>query len=83
MGDAEALLLVDDQQPQILEFHVLLQQLVGADEQIQISGTGGFQNPLLLLGGGEPGEHLNFHREVPKPAAGGSVVLLGKHCGGH
>lgn len=32
--DAEALLLVDDQQAQILKFHVLLEEAVGADEQI-------------------------------------------------
>ena len=32
VAHAEALLLVDDQKPQILEMHILLQQLVRADD---------------------------------------------------
>ncbi len=35
--DPEALLLVDDQQPQILEGHILLQQAVGADDDVDIA----------------------------------------------
>ena len=83
VGHAEALLLVDDQQPQILELHIFLQELVGADQQVQTAGAGRLQNALLLLGGGEPGEDLDLHREVLEPAAGGGVMLLGQHRGGH
>jgi len=83
VGHAEALLLVDDQQPQILEFHVFLQQLVGADQEIQIAGTGRFQDPLLLFGGGEAGEYLDFHRKILEPAAGCGIVLLSQNGGGY
>jgi len=83
VGHAEALLLVDDQQPQILELHIFLQELVGADQQVQTAGAGSLQNAFLLLGGGESGKDLDLHREVLEPAAGGGVVLLGQNGGGH
>ena len=40
VGHAEALLLVDDQQAQVVELHVLLQQLVGADQQVHLARLG-------------------------------------------
>ena len=83
VGHAEALLLVDDQQPQILELHIFLQELVSADQQVQTAGAGSLQNAFLLLGGGESGKDLDLHREVLEPAAGGGVVLLGQNGGGH
>ena len=83
VGHAEALLLVDDQQPQILELHIFLQELVGADQQVQTAGAGSLQNAFLLLGGGESGQHLDLHREILEPSAGGGVVLLGQNGGGH
>ena len=83
VGHAEALLLVDDQQPQVLELHIFLQELVGADQQVQTAGAGSLQNAFLLLGGGESGQHLDLHREILEPSAGGGVVLLGQHRGGH
>ena len=36
--DAEALLLVDDQQPEIAELHVLRQQAVRADDDVDLAG---------------------------------------------
>ena len=36
VGHAEALLLVDDQQAQVFEVHVLLEEPVGADEQVDL-----------------------------------------------
>ena len=83
VGHAEALLLVDDQQPQILELHIFLQEFMGADQQVQTAGAGGLQNAFLFLGGGEPGEHLDLHWEIFEPAAGGGIVLLGQNGGGH
>ena len=34
VGNAETLFLVDDEQPQVLELHAFLQQLMGADEKV-------------------------------------------------
>ena len=83
VGDAEALLLVDDQQAQVVEPDALLDQLVGADDQVHAALRQFLQNALLLLGCGKPGQHLNVHRKGPEPAHGGGVVLLGQHRGGH
>ena len=66
-----------------MELHALLQQLVGADEKVHASGPQRPQDALLLPGGGEAGQHLDLHREVPEAADGGGVVLLGQDRGGH
>ena len=83
MGDAEALLLVDDEQTQILEFHALVQQLVGTDQQIHPARLYPLQDLLDLLGGAEPGQHLHRHREGAEAALGRGVMLLGQYGGGH
>ena len=49
MLDAEPLLLIDDQKSQILEFHILRQQPVGADDQVDIACFQPLHN-LFLLG---------------------------------
>ena len=81
MGDTEALLLVDDEEPQVLERHVLLQQLVGADEKVHPALLCQLQDALLVLGGREAGQDLNPHREIPEAAHGRGVMLL--NGGGH
>ncbi len=83
VGDAEPLFLVDHQQAQVFERHVFLKQLVRADQQVHAAVFGGLQDPLLLLGGGEAGQHLDLHRKVPEPADSGGVMLLGQDGGGH
>ena len=83
VADTEALLLVDDQQAQVLEFYALLNQLVGADDHIHGARRQIPQGLLLLLGGAEPAEYIDVHREAPEPGHGGGVVLLGQHRGGH
>ena len=80
---AEALLLVDDEQAQIVKFHVFLQQLVGADEQVHLALSGAFQNIPGLFGTAESTQHLHRHRKAAEPAHGGGVMLLGQHRGGH
>ncbi|MPM45533.1 hypothetical protein SDC9_92220 [bioreactor metagenome] len=39
MGDAEALLLVNDDKSEILECDILLQQPVGADDHVELAGA--------------------------------------------
>lgn len=62
MLDAEALLLVDDQQAQILKFHVLLEEAVGADEQIDAPLLQPPQGVLHLGLGAEAADHVDLHR---------------------
>ena len=83
VGDAEALLLVDDKQSQILELQILVQQLVGADQQVDAARLHPFQYLLDLFRGAEPGQHLHRHGERAEPVLGGGVMLLGQHSGGH
>ena len=83
MGHAEALLLIDHQQAQILERHILAQQLMGTDQQIHPARLHPLQHILDLLGGTEPGQHLHRDREGAEPVLGRDIVLLGQHGGGH
>ena len=83
MGDAEALLLVDDEQPQVLELHALAQQLMGTDKQVHTAVLYPFQHVLDLPGGAESGQHLHRDREGPEPGGGSGIVLLRQHGGGH
>ncbi len=83
MGDTEALLLVDDEQAQVLEGDVLLQQLVGADDQIHVAGGQIFLGLLLHFRRPEPAENVDIYGEAPEPGHGGLIVLLSKHRGGH
>ena len=82
MADAEALLLVHHQQPQVLEHHALLEQLVGADEQVHLSRLQVVEDLPRLGGGLEPAEHPDLHREGSEPVARRGKMLLGQDGGG-
>jgi hypothetical protein len=47
--DAEALLLVDDEQAEVLELDVLREQAVRADDDVDLAGFGLLRASLLLL----------------------------------
>ena len=79
VAHAEALLLVHDQQAEVLESHILLQQLVRADHQIQRAGAQIRKGLALLRGCGKSGEHPDIHREAAEAVHRGGVVLLGEH----
>ena len=68
VADAEALLLVDDQQAEVLEPHVARQQPVRADDDVELP-VGQRRHRLLLLGlGAEARQHGDAHREVGEAA---------------
>ena len=71
MRDAEALLLVDDQKAEILELHRFLQQLVRADDEVDLANGQVVERLFLLLRRAEPGEDVNRHRERREAADGG------------
>ena len=83
MGDAEALLLVDDEKSQILEGNVLREQAVGTDHNVH--------DPLLevrdrlfdLAGRPEPAHKVHAHRIILHPLHKRVVVLLGQDRRGH
>ena len=76
--DAEALLLVDDEQPQVLGADVAREQAVGADEDVHLA-LGEAGDRVLLLGGrAEARDVLDRHRVVLEALGEGAVVLLGQ-----
>ena len=64
---AEALLFVDDQQAEILEVHVLRQQPMRADDDVETAGGKGLERFRDLLLGAEAADHVDLGGERRKP----------------
>ena len=57
LGDAEAVLLVDDAEGEGVELGVVGEQGVGADDEVEVAGGDlGFEGGFVLGGAGEEGE---------------------------
>ena len=80
---AETLLLVDDDEPQILERDLGVQQFVRADDHVHRAGPQALDGPVDLLGGLEPAHGRHIDREPFEPFAEGLVMLLDQQRGGH
>ena len=76
--DAEPLLLVDDHQPQVLERHVLLEDAVGADQDVDAAGGRRLRTSRISRLGPEPVDDLDRERELRHPRREAAVVLLGQ-----
>ena len=83
VGYAKTLLLIDDKQPQILEFYILRQHSVGADHNIHQALLQIRDGLLDLPRGAEPGQQLHPHRKVFHSLGKSIVMLLGQNRGGH
>ena len=81
--DAEALLLVDHHQAEVLPAHAGLQQPVGADHDVHAAVGHPGQHLLGLTGVGEARQRLNGDREPGHPFGEGLQVLIGQQRGGH
>ena len=79
----KAVLFIDDQQPQIFPLHVALQQLVGADQNVNFAFACLFQDLRLLFGAAETRQHLNAYRPVGEAVAEVVEVLLGEEGSRH
>ena len=77
------MLLVDDEQAQILVRNVVLQQLVSADDDIDLAIANVFEGVLLLLWRTEAGCQVNGDRPVCKAVLETLVVLLSQQGSGH
>ena len=82
MADAEALLLVDDEQAEVLELEIFRQHGMGADEDVDLSGGGLLQDRGSLLRGAEAREHLDDDGEVCEAALEALEVLEGEDRSG-
>ena len=83
VADAEALLLVDHEQAEVLELDVLGEQPVGADDDVDLAAAHAPRHLAGLGGREEPGQHLDPHRVAGEAVAEGLVVLLGEQRRGH
>ena len=77
--DAEALLFVDDDQAQIGEFHVLADQAMRADEDVDFALGQPFHGLLLLAGRFESADGIDHERIIDHPLPERAVMLLGQH----
>ena len=80
---AEALLLVDHHQPEVLEGDVSGEQPVGADDHVHPSLAGALQDLADMLLVAQPRDHLHRHGVIREPLAEGAEVLRREHRGRH
>ena len=76
--DAEALLLVDDDQAEVLRADVAAEQAVGADEDVDAALAEALDRRLLLLRAAEAADVLDGQRVVLQPLGERPEVLLGE-----
>ena len=81
MRDAEALLLVHDEQAEVAELHILREQTVSADDDLDLAGGEILERRLLLRLGAEPADHVGAYRERREPVLQGLQVLEREHGG--
>ena len=80
---AEALLLVDDEQAQVLEGDVAGQEAVGPDDEVHLAGRQPLRHRARLGRGEEPGEQLDPHGVGREAVGEGLEVLGGEERGRH
>ncbi len=80
VGDAEALLFVHDQQPQVAELDVLRQQPVGADDDLDLPCFQVIEGRLLLRLRAEAAHHVNPDRKR-REAIGERLQVLERQDG--
>ena len=74
---------VDDHQAQVLDLHIVRQQFVGADHDVDLAFGQIGDGRIHFLGRLEAAHHFHGHRPVGKAVAEAVVVLLGEQGGGH
>ena len=82
LAHAEALLLVDHDQPELFRDDIAREQAVGADQDLDLALVEGAQGLLDLRGVAHARDGLDAHREVAEAVAEGLQVLLHEQRGG-
>src|SRR5207253_9978395 len=83
LTDTKTVLFVDDHQPEVFDLHVVLQQLVRADDDVDLAFGEVGDRGVHFLGRLEPAHHFHAHRPVGEAVAEAVVVLLGEQGGRH
>src|SRR5882724_981583 len=81
VGDAEALLLVDDHQAEILEADIFGEQAVRADDDVDLARFECCENLFLLRGGAKAAQHLDSDGKRGETALEGFEMLEGEDGG--
>ena len=81
--DAEMLLLVDDQEPEVAEFHVLGEQRMRADDDVDAAVGQPRPDPLHVLARHEPRRLLDLDRETLEARLERREMLAGEQRGRH
>src|SRR5581483_2940427 len=83
VGDAEALFLVDNEQPKVLELDVATEKTVRADDNVNLAALQPLHHLARLRGREEPGQDLDAHRIAGEALGERLEVLLGEQSRGH
>jgi hypothetical protein len=81
LTDTEAVFFVDDHQAKVLDLHIVRQQLVSADHDVDLAFCQVGNRRVHFLGRLEAAHHFHGHRPVGKAVAEAVVVLLGEQGG--
>ena len=81
VGDAEALLLVDDDEAELPELDALGEDRVGADDDVDLAGLEALPGRLRLRGRDQPGEAADLDREALEALLEGVEMLAGEQGG--
>ena len=76
------MLLIHHHQPQLLELHRILEQGMGAHQQVQLAVGQILQQLAPSAGGGGTREQGTVHLQLRQPVGELGEVLLGQHLGG-
>ena len=79
MRHPETLFLVDNEQSEIVKRHILLQELMRADKQIDAPRARRGKDAPRLFRRREARKRLNAHGVILEASAGGGVMLLRQH----
>ena len=77
------LLFIQNKEPQIIKTHILLQQPVGSDDDIDPAGFHPRNDLKLFFFGAEAAQAFHLNRETFKSGFKSDIMLLGQHGGGY
>ena len=80
LGNAKALLLIDNQQTEASKIHIRLQQTVRTDKDIDLTVGNLLQNSALLLRRTKAVQQANLYTEIAHALLEGNIMLLCQHC---